>query len=241
MAKFVLSHDAQDIDDTIDEVVAARGSEASLSARLADIVSDFETDQQRQETEIGVVANAGAKNILRFTARTETVGGVTFTVNADGSVTLDGTKTNNDWFYLSVGNELKKDTYIISSGLPAQDNYNVRLLVTTQDSLSSAIMVCEQERQTRQYTLTRDYSGLYYAIRVGSGTTVDNLTIKPMLRYASITDSTFAPYAPTNRELYEMILALQSGRSVQSAASLMQAGRLDAEQAAADPEEEADA
>lgn len=36
MAKFVLSHDAQDIDDTIDEVVAARGSEASLSARLAD-------------------------------------------------------------------------------------------------------------------------------------------------------------------------------------------------------------
>ncbi len=36
MAKFVLSHDAQDIDDTIDEVQTARGSEASLSARLAD-------------------------------------------------------------------------------------------------------------------------------------------------------------------------------------------------------------
>lgn len=34
MAKFVLSHDAQDIDDTIDEVQEARGSEASLSARL---------------------------------------------------------------------------------------------------------------------------------------------------------------------------------------------------------------
>ncbi len=39
----------------------------------------------------------------------------------------------------------------------------------------------------------------------------------------------FVPYAPTNRELYEMILALQSGRSVQSSASLMQAGRIDAE------------
>lgn len=36
MAKFVLSHDAQDIDDNIDEVQAARGSEASLSERLAD-------------------------------------------------------------------------------------------------------------------------------------------------------------------------------------------------------------
>lgn len=36
--KYRLSHDVQDIDDTIDEVQAARGSEASLSARLADIV-----------------------------------------------------------------------------------------------------------------------------------------------------------------------------------------------------------
>ena len=158
-------------------------------------------DQQRQEAEIGDVANAGAKNILRFTAKTETVGGVTFTVNADGSVTLNGTKTNNDWFYLSVGNELKKGTYIISSGLPAQNDYSVRLLVSTQDSLGSAIMVCAEQQQTKQYTLDQDYSGLYYAIRVSSGTTIDNLTIKPMLRLASITDSTFVPYAKTNREL----------------------------------------
>jgi hypothetical protein len=68
-----------------------------------------------------------------------------------------------------------------------------------------------------------------------------------MIRRAEITDSTYAPYAPTNRELYEMILALQSGVSAQSAASLMQAGRLDAaELTAAEPEaaetgEEADA
>lgn len=40
MAKFVLSHDAQDIDDTIDEVQAARGTEASLSARLAAIENE---------------------------------------------------------------------------------------------------------------------------------------------------------------------------------------------------------
>ena len=40
-----------------------------------------------KQTETNVIANLGAKNILRFTAKTETVGGVTFTVNADGSVT----------------------------------------------------------------------------------------------------------------------------------------------------------
>lgn len=156
-------------------------------------------ETKTEQTETNVIANLGAKNFLKVASTTQTINGVTFTVNADGSVTLNGTKTNNDWFYLSVGNELKKGTYIISSGLPAQDNYRIRLLVSTADSLGSAIMVCEQQYQTRQYTLERDYSGLYYAIRVESGTTVDNLTIKPMLRYASITDSTFVPYAPTNR------------------------------------------
>ena len=56
-----LSHDAQDIDDTIDEVQEARGSEASLSARLADIVSDFEADQQRQDDAI-----AGKADVSKF-------------------------------------------------------------------------------------------------------------------------------------------------------------------------------
>ncbi len=57
--RYWLLHDAKDVDDTIDEVVAARGSEASLSARLTDIVSNFEADQQRQDAVIA----AGA---LRF-------------------------------------------------------------------------------------------------------------------------------------------------------------------------------
>lgn len=51
-----LSHSGQEVDDNIDEVQAARGSEASLSARLSDIVSDFEADQQRQDA----VIEAGA-------------------------------------------------------------------------------------------------------------------------------------------------------------------------------------
>ena len=62
-----------------------------------------------------------------------------------------------------------------------------------------------------------------------NGTTVDenvNAMICTAADYAI--SPAYVPYAPTNRELYEMILAMQSGRSVQSSsASLMQAGRLD--------------
>ena len=39
--------------------------------------------------------------------------------------------------------------------------------------------------------------------------TVYDTNVYPMIRRAEITDSTYVPYAPTNRELYEMILALQ--------------------------------
>lgn len=51
-----LSHRGQEVDDNIDEVVAARGNSASLSARLADIVSSFEEEQEQQDTEIGTKA-----------------------------------------------------------------------------------------------------------------------------------------------------------------------------------------
>lgn len=50
----------------------------------------------------------GSANILKNTAQTQTVGGVTFTMNADGTITANGTKTDNEWLYLSTGNSLKK-------------------------------------------------------------------------------------------------------------------------------------
>ena len=42
------------------------------------------------------------------------------------------------------------------------------------------------------------------AIIIRSGITVNNITFKPMLRDSVVRSNTFVPYAPTNRELYEM-------------------------------------
>lgn len=175
--------------------------------------NDFTDEDKAQITTnkngIAVVANAGAKNLMRNIASSQVVGGVTFTVNADGTITANGTKTNNDWFYLSTGNSLAAGTYVLSSGLAPQSDMSIRLLITTTNSLGSAIMSTEGTRQAQIKQLTSDYTGLYYAIRISSGTTVNNIVFKPMLRRAEITDDSFVPYAPTNRELYEMILALQ--------------------------------
>lgn len=228
MAKFVLSHDAQDIDDNIDEVQAARGSEASLSARLADIVGDFETDQQRQETEIGAVAALGAKNLLKVTSATQTINGVTFTVNNDQTITVNGTNTGTSTALFVINDiPLQSEIAYTLSGCPSGGSsatYYIGSLDTTNwkefttDIGNGGTATLNEPKTIR------------FRIGIRSGVTVNNLVFKPMLRRAEITDSTYVPYAPTNRELYEMILALQSGAAIQSApASLMQAGRIDAE------------
>lgn len=222
-----LSHDAQDIDDTIDEVQAARGTSASLSARLADIVSDFEADQQRQESEIGAVAALVAKNLLKVTSATRTVNGVTFTVNNDQTITVNGTNTGTSTALFVINDiPLQSGIAYTLSGCPSGGSsatYYIGSLDTTDwqefttDTGNGGTATLSEPKTIR------------FRIGIRSGVTVNNLVFKPMLRRAEITDSTYVPYAPTNRELYEMILSLQSGVSAQSAASLMQAGRIDAE------------
>lgn len=222
-----ISHSGQEVDDNIDEVVAARVSEASLSARLAGIVGDFETDQQRQETEIGVVAALGAKNLLEVTSTTRTVNGVTFTVNNDQTITVNGTNTGTSTALFVINDiPLQSGIAYTISGCPSGGSsatYYIGSLDTTDwqefttDTGNGGTATLSESKTIR------------FRIGIRSGVTVDDLVFKPMLRRAEITDASFVPYAPTNRELYEMILALQSGRSVQSAASLMQSGRIGAE------------
>lgn len=231
MADYDLLHDGEELDACIDEVVAARGSEASLSARLASIVSDFETDQQRQEVEIGVVAALGAKNLLAYNGYgTGAENGVTYSINTDGTITVNGTPQGTSPSYIELklnGNAANVsrfcDGHHILSGCPAGGSDTTYRMYAARGGYSrfdygDGVLLTE--------TAQTDVRLVVY---VANGYTANNLVFKPMIRPAEITDDTFAPYAPTNRELYEMILALQSGRSVQSsAASLMQAARIDA-------------
>lgn len=224
MAKFVLSHDAQDIDDTIDEVQEARGSEASLSARLADIEGDFEADQQRQETEIGVVAAMGAKNQFNIDA-TPTVNHTDFTL-VSGKLTVTA---NGNWAHCSVPLNLPAGSYILStvisgyskaSGAP-DTSMRIRMSATTSGGTNIVLQTVTGNGAisvsftwiggTLYLQFYPDYNATTYANSFAAENT--------MVRRAEITDDTYAPYAPTNRELYEMILALQNGRSVQSSAA----------------------
>lgn len=134
------------------------------------------------------------KNLLKNTAVTATQSGVTFTVNEDKSVTVNGTATSSTWFKLSVDNKISAGRYKITSGI---DGYGTAILVCISPTTTYVDRVLDSTQSSKELS---SMDGLIYAIRVQSGYTFDNVTVYPMLLYADIVDETYEPYKPSVEE-----------------------------------------
>ena len=210
-----LAHSGQEVDDNIDEVQAARGSEASLSARLEDIVEDFEADQQRQETEIGVVAALGAKNSLKMdnaAGYTLTTHGRTFEVLADGGIKITGDTPDSSYadFYVSgtwggrepILNSSEENcilSFYCSDALQTNDLYIRAVDRRTGSTANTATARLNQEAEFN-FPIT----AVLITVQPSVVLPTEGITVYPMIRNSAIKDSAFSPYAPTNRELYEL-------------------------------------
>ena len=149
----------------------------------------------------------GAKNFLQNIATTKVTNGVTFTVNADGSVTAStgsGGATADADLYLNpttmtwvAPDNMQYGQYIIS-GCPSGGNQNTKyfLAASIQNGTSA---IDEGDGASFSYL-----SGMtiLFLIRIKSGMVLTTpITFYPMVRLASDTDPTFRPYAKTNKEL----------------------------------------
>ena len=147
----------------------------------------------------------GAKNLLKVTANTQTVNGVTFTVNRDSdgnliNITANGTASATAFLPIVANNTMtiEKGSYILSAGDGIVGNYSKYGLYI--NNASGDIANTRTEERTH-FTLSADILVAECKIFVTSGTTVSNLVFKPMIRLASDPDDTYQPYAMTNREL----------------------------------------
>ena len=137
------------------------------------------------------------KNLLQNTATSQTIGGLTFTVNTDGSVTCNGRREQTSTFF-TIAN-VTTSGEIILSGCPSGGS-----------SASFAM---------RAYSATISNPRVYYDIgdscmlntpdtynidiRTQSEYTCDNLTFYPMIRRAEIADGTYEPYqTPITTNIY---------------------------------------
>lgn len=130
------------------------------------------------------------KNLLKPTATTQTINGVTFTVNADGSVTANGTATENAHFHITRNLNLEVGTYVISSAGPDASDTTFRFQFHSPvNDIMANIYGAE-----KTYTLGEAENGGYLVASVMKGYTANNLTFYPMIRLATETDATYEPY-----------------------------------------------
>lgn len=142
------------------------------------------------------VGGAG-KNKLHVTATTQTINGVTFTVNSDGTITANGTATANVGFQLYTGTnntfDLANGNYILT-GCPTGGGSNTyRIWVDDRNSAGTGNITSVADAGAgANITITQGKCRAYLVI--ASGQTLTNKVFYPMIRLASESDATYEPY-----------------------------------------------
>ena len=157
-----------------------------------DVVTKEDVDPVKSQAAINrTTLGTQCKNLLKNNAVTQTINGVTFTVNSDGSVTVNGTNTSSSTgANLEICSFKNYGTGKLTASLNSTDS-NLYMSVFNKSWIGIGF-VCDEE-------ITWDNGNKERLVRlvVKPGATINNVTVYPMLRYADITDSTYEPYQPS--------------------------------------------
>lgn len=145
------------------------------------------------------ITTLGARNVLPypFFSGSKEASGITWTNNGDGSVTVDGTATANSSFYYHPEGapfSLPTGKYVLSGcpGVGSNKTYRMSLYKNgawfAQDIGKGVAFEVEET------------DALYLISIVYNGTTVSNLTFKPMIRPAACEDDEWVPYGKVKVE-----------------------------------------
>lgn len=149
----------------------------------------------KQQVQIDYNSNQGVKNLFKITAESQTINGVTFTVDKTaGTLTANGTATGAIWFTL-YNASLPAGKYTLN-GCPSGGSLGTYSLVLYYDASSQQAVDTGEGN-----TFSTNATEVRLVIRLASGATLSNLVFKPMIRDASIKDDTFEPYAEPNHQL----------------------------------------
>ena len=159
----------------------------AAEANAVDVSVNIEPIQDLHGYDHPWVGGAG-KNLLKVTGETTTINGVTFTVNDDGTIKVNGTATADARF--SIGKYiLKAGSSVRLNGSPV-DGSNSTIALGYQGygiiSTANSDIVCDRTSSSTDWN---------YDAYIKSGYTASNLIFKPMIRLESVTDPTFEPYS----------------------------------------------
>ena len=153
-----------------------------------------------------------SKNLINNVRSTQTINGITFTVNEDKSITLNGTNTGND---NTIYNIISNVNYV-TQNIVLEENSTYTLsgktslpsgvYLQTHGNVNGSAQYKTFSSNPTTFTTVESSSWSCY-LRVDVGVTVDNLTIYPQLEEGS-TATNYAPYGK-----YKIPIKVSNGTS----------------------------
>lgn len=132
------------------------------------------------------------KNLLENNATSQTKSGISFDVNEDKSVTINGTSTDgSSWILLKDNISLKSGQILNGVTGGGTDPLYANYFIQLWDNNANGIIVNHGDGE---YVVESDYDNVGVFVGVKDGSTVEDVTIYPMIRNADIEDATYEPY-----------------------------------------------
>lgn len=138
------------------------------------------------------------KLVYPYDASSTTESGVTFTVNTDGTIEVDGTASAD--ITIGLGKTYISDNDFTFSGISTGSASTYYLRFVARDSEGQAIQIDGQvfidvytTETTKTLPNTVSYVDTYLGVKKDA--VLSDILFKPMIRLASVTDATFEPYA----------------------------------------------
>ena len=184
-------------DENIETLTQRLNEKDNQIAELEDKVSDLNnnqihgkasgeyvhlSDSAKMECDIAVLGNSKQEtregyNLLKNNATSQTINGVTFTVNEDGTVTANGTATNTSYIAVNSFLYVANQDYVLS-GCPNSGSDNTYKMYSI--NISSGAGHTNDYGEGGAIKVSADQVG-EIRIRIASGYTANNLVFKPML------------------------------------------------------------
>lgn len=186
-------------------------------------LSNAELTAKEQANENNILSNVrnGVANVLDNTAVTTTAAnGLTYTVNADKSITVTGNSTAYNAFTVAGSRTyanampLKRGTYIIKAGIAYDSSKPIYVQFGIMTSSSASISWQNIYDTNKELVVDNDTTRIVYEIYNPSGSYSGyNATFYPMIIDKSLYDAGLTEYQPpalSNVELTAAIQALQA-------------------------------
>ncbi len=168
---------------------------------LSDDIKENTNNDLIQGRAINFLANKTFKNLFENTAKTMTIHGVTFTVNQDKSVTVNGTASSDAVLYLGSFQLNNISENYVYCGTPLTGSDSTYYTEIIHKRYSGSLSSYSKDYGNGSYINQSFFNYVDFNIKIIEGYTANNLIFYPMI-YLPLyfKDSTYVPYnTPPNK------------------------------------------